>query len=79
VNILSLVLIAAGAIMAFAITADVEGVDLKAVGVILLIVGIVGLVVSVVQNSIPQFRARRERYVSSDGHHIVEEDFDTRI
>ena len=78
-NILSLLLIAAGAILAFAITADVEGVDIEAIGVILLIVGVVGLLVSLVQNAIPQFRARRERYVSPDGNHIIEEDYDTRV
>ena len=78
-NILSLMLIAAGAILAFAITADVEGVDIQAIGVILFVVGIVGLIVSVVQNSIPQFRSRRERYVSADGNHVIEEDFDTRV
>jgi uncharacterized protein DUF6458 len=41
----SLFLIAVGAILKFAVTADVEGVDLDTVGVILMIVGGVGLTI----------------------------------
>jgi uncharacterized protein DUF6458 len=41
----SLFLIAVGAILKFAVTADVEGVDLDTVGVILMIVGGVGLAI----------------------------------
>src|SRR5256885_9799709 len=44
----SLLLIAAGAILAFAVNADVSGVDIHAVGWILLIVGIVGAVLSMI-------------------------------
>lgn len=40
----SLFLFAVGAILKYAVTADVAGVDLDVVGVILMIVGIVGLV-----------------------------------
>jgi Domain of unknown function (DUF6458) len=43
---LSLFFIAAGAILAWAVSADVSGVNVQAVGVILLIVGILGFVVS---------------------------------
>ncbi|MDA0815872.1 MAG: DUF6458 family protein [Chloroflexi bacterium] len=43
---LSLILIAAGAILAFAVTATVSGLDVTAVGVILMIVGIIGLLIS---------------------------------
>jgi len=39
-------LIAVGAILKFAVTDSVGGVDLATVGVILMIVGVVGLVVS---------------------------------
>ena len=42
----SLLLIAAGAILAWAVNAEVSGVDIQVVGAILLIVGIVGLVLS---------------------------------
>jgi hypothetical protein len=41
----SLFLIAVGAILKFAVTASVAGIDLQVVGVILIIVGAVGLVI----------------------------------
>jgi hypothetical protein len=44
----SLLLIAAGAILAFAVNAEVSGVDVQAVGWILLVVGIVGAVLSMI-------------------------------
>lgn len=44
----SLVLIAAGAILRWAVTADVEGANLATIGLILLIVGAAGLVLSLV-------------------------------
>jgi hypothetical protein len=44
----SLLLIAAGAILAFATTAEVSGVDVQTIGWILLIVGIVGAVLSMI-------------------------------
>jgi hypothetical protein len=40
----SLFLIALGAILKYAVTAHVEGVDINTVGVILMVVGVVGLV-----------------------------------
>jgi hypothetical protein len=42
----SILLIAVGAILKFAVTASVSGVDLATVGVILMIVGIAGLLIS---------------------------------
>jgi hypothetical protein len=42
----SIVLIAVGAILKFAVTTTVSGLDLATVGVILMVVGIVGLVIS---------------------------------
>ena len=44
----SLVLIAAGAILTWAVTATVSGIDLGAVGVVLMVVGAVGLVLSLI-------------------------------
>jgi hypothetical protein len=44
----SLFLIAVGAILKYAVTADVAGIDLQVVGVILMIVGAVGLVLGLV-------------------------------
>lgn len=40
----SLFLIAVGAILAFAVTASVAGIDLQTVGWILMIIGVIGLV-----------------------------------
>jgi hypothetical protein len=57
-----LILIAAGAILAFAVEAEVSGVDITAVGWILLVVGIVGVLLSLVfWGSWGGFGARRER------------------
>jgi len=42
----SLILIAAGAILTWAVEKTVSGIDLNAVGVILMVVGAVGLVLS---------------------------------
>lgn len=44
----SLVLVAVGAILTWAVTAEVSGLDVNAIGVILLIVGLVGLLLSLV-------------------------------
>ena len=44
----SLLLIAAGAILAWAVSAETSGIDLNTVGVILMIVGAVGLLLSLV-------------------------------
>jgi hypothetical protein len=53
----SLFLIAVGAILAFAVTADVAGVDINTVGWILMIVGVVGLILGLFMMS----RARTTR------------------
>jgi membrane-bound ClpP family serine protease len=42
----SLFLIAVGAILTFAVTKQVNGVDLSTIGVILMIVGIIGLLIT---------------------------------
>jgi hypothetical protein len=44
----SLVLIAIGAILKFAVTADVHGINLGTIGVILMIIGGVGLIISLI-------------------------------
>jgi hypothetical protein len=45
---LSLFFIAVGAILTWAVSADVSGVSIQAVGVILMIVGVLGLLLSLV-------------------------------
>ena len=44
----SLILIAVGAILTWAVTAEVSGVDINTVGVILMVVGLVGGLISLV-------------------------------
>ena len=44
----SILLIAAGAILTWAVNATVSGLEIQTVGVILLIVGVVGLVLSLI-------------------------------
>jgi hypothetical protein len=60
----SLFLIAVGAILAFAVTGDVKGLDIEIVGWILLGIGGFGLVLSLVLRS----RRRREAYVLNDSY-----------
>jgi hypothetical protein len=44
----SLLLVAAGAILVWGVTGAVAGIDIDAVGVILMVVGIIGLVLSMI-------------------------------
>jgi heme/copper-type cytochrome/quinol oxidase subunit 2 len=56
----SLLLIAAGAILRYAVTATASGIDLRVVGLVLMIVGIVGLVLSLLWIGVWS-RSRAER------------------
>jgi hypothetical protein len=59
----SILLIAAGAILTWGVTAEAEGLDVNAIGVILLVVGLLGLVLSMIfWSSWGGFR-RRATYV----------------
>jgi hypothetical protein len=53
----SLFLIAVGAILYFAVTAELAGIDLQTVGLILMIVGVIGLVLGLVLMSSARRRA----------------------
>jgi uncharacterized protein DUF6458 len=65
----SLLLIAIGAILRYAVTATVSGIDLRVVGLVLMIVGIVGLVLSLLwlgvwssrRNEPPEAQEARDR------------------
>ena len=65
---LSLMLIAIGAILKFAVTTSVSGVSLSTVGVVLMVVGIAGLVISLVMAS----TARRTDVVHHSGEDYTE-------
>ena len=59
----SILLIAVGAVLTWGVTADAEGLDVNAIGVILMIVGLLGLVISLLfWSSWGGFR-RRATYV----------------
>jgi hypothetical protein len=62
----SIFLIALGAVLKYAVTASVEGIDLNVVGVILMVAGIVGLLLSLLWMTIWADRTRG-RGVARDG------------
>jgi Domain of unknown function (DUF6458) len=45
---LSVLLIAVGAVLAWAVNAEVSGVDIQVAGVILVVVGVIGLIASLI-------------------------------
>jgi Domain of unknown function (DUF6458) len=65
----SLFLIAAGAILTWAVTAEVSGVDIQVVGVILMIVGLLGFLLSIMFWSSwggPGYMSGRRTYVDEE-------------
>jgi hypothetical protein len=63
----SLFLLALGAILRYAVTASLAGIDLRVVGLILMIVGIIGLLLSLLWLTIWADRSRtREATVVRD-------------
>ena len=65
----SLFLIAAGAILRYAVNESISGIELKTVGLILMIVGIIGLILSLLYMLVWRDRAEpveREREVVRD-------------
>jgi hypothetical protein len=61
----SLFLIAVGAILYFAVEADVSGLEISTIGVILMVVGVIGLLISLFMVSSAR-RAPAERTVVRD-------------
>jgi hypothetical protein len=59
----SILLIAVGAILTWGVTAEVQGLDVNAIGVILMIVGILGLVLSLLFWSSWGGFSRRTAYI----------------
>jgi hypothetical protein len=54
----SIVLIAIGAILKYAVTADLDAIDIQTVGTILMIVGILGLAISLLYTFVLADRRR---------------------
>ena len=71
-GVLSILLVAAGAIMAWAVKDTSNSFDVHMVGIILLVVGIVGFVASLARGTLVGFHSTRESHVSSDGRTVVE-------
>ena len=70
----SLLLIAAGAILTWAVNAEVSGIDLQTVGIILMVVGAVGGVISLIfWSSWGGFGYRRETVVHDGRDRVVEQ------
>jgi hypothetical protein len=66
----SLFLVAVGAILAWAVSATVAGIDIKIVGVILMVVGAAGLALSLLfWSSFAPFARRRTITVETPGIH----------
>lgn len=75
---LGIILLIAGAILTFAVNEAVEGVDLAAIGWILMAGGGLSLIIAMIHAagfwSMAGPRGTRvERHVSPDGNHVVEE------
>jgi len=81
----SIVVIAVGAILRFAVTVTTTGVDLHTIGVILMVVGALGLILSLVfwsaWGGFGNGAYRRRRRVTPDGRggYLEEEQGGTRV
>jgi hypothetical protein len=74
---LGIILIVAGAIITFAIEREADGVDIRAIGWIMMAGGALALLVALIQGA-GWMSARKtdfhtERHVSDDGRHVIEE------
>jgi len=65
----SLLLIAAGAVLAFAVNYEVQGVEIQTIGLILLVVGLVGLAFSLLFLASFAPFGSRDRYVEGPTDH----------
>ena len=74
---LGIIFLVAGAIVTFAVDRQAEGVDLAAVGWIMMAGGGLALLVAAIQGagwmSISKTKMHTERHMSDDGKHYVEE------
>jgi hypothetical protein len=71
-GVLSILLLAAGAVLRFAVSDTNDDVNLQTTGLILMIVGGIGLLVSLLRGTWTGFSTTRERHVSPDGSTVVE-------
>jgi hypothetical protein len=75
--VFGIILLVAGAILTFAIDRQADGVDLVAIGWILMFGGAVSLLAALIQGagwmSMRNTKYHAERHVSTDGQHVIEE------
>ena len=71
---LSILLIAVGAILAWAVNAEVSGIDVQVAGIILVVVGVIGLITSMVVWSSWGGFGNREAAAGGQNTTIVERD-----
>ena len=75
--VIGIILIVVGAVVAFAVEASADGVDLAVFGYILMAGGVASLLAAAVQGAAWQSRTktamRVEQHVSADGRHVVED------
>jgi len=70
------VMLAAGAVIYFAVDTTVQGLDLAALGIILMVVGALGVIAGLATGSFARFgtrRAQTTRTVSADGRVMTED------
>jgi hypothetical protein len=67
---LSILLIAVGAVLAWAVTAEADGINLNTVGIILFAVGVVGLAITLIATS----TASRGAVVERDRQVVIDRD-----
>jgi hypothetical protein len=75
--VLGIILLVLGALVTFGVDAFVDGVDLVAVGYILMGAGVLSLIAAAIKGAgfmaMGNRKMRSERHVSADGDHVVEE------
>ena len=75
--VLGVILLVAGAIITFAVDREAEGVDLEAIGWILMAGGALSLLIGLIQGaswiSARNSHSVTERHATADGEHYVEE------
>ena len=67
----SLFLIAVGAILTFAVNADISGIEISTVGIILMIVGAIGLLISLLYLAPARRAGRRRRPARRDASRVL--------
>jgi hypothetical protein len=68
---LGITLIALGAVLRYAVTAEASGIDLDMVGIIMMATGAVGFVLGLFEGRMRSTRTETH-HVSDDGDHVVE-------